>query len=49
MRLFVIDKVERKRIISTVHDKAHFGRDKPLLKLTISTTGQICTKKYVPT
>ena len=40
MRLFVIDKVERKRIISTIHDKAHFGRDK--------TIAQINNKYYWP-
>ena len=39
MRLFVIDKVERKRIISTIHDKAHFG-DK--------TITQINNKYYWP-
>ena len=39
MRLFVIYKVERKRIISTIHDKAHFGRDK---------TTQINNKYYWP-
>ena len=33
MRLFVIDKVERERNIITIHDKAHFGRDKTLAQI----------------
>ena len=39
-RFFVIKKVERKRIISTTHDQAHFGRDK--------TLAQVNNKYYWP-
>ena len=48
-RLVVHSEDEQLKIIKTIHEAAHLGRDKILSQLDRYTTDQRCTSKYVHT
>ena len=47
-RLVVENVDARKRIISSIHDQAHLGRDKVLSQITPDIIGHRCTMMCVP-
>ncbi len=54
-RLVICDNSEQLRLINTVHDQAHLGRDKTLSQFQLTekyywaATGPPCTNKFVLT